>query len=215
MNQAEHHRTGWGKSWERFVVVLAAALVLAAVGMAWQIWRNQQEINRISRYHHSWMMSQGALEISAVIAAAQDVRDKGGAEFAEKLQVRLDILAVRLDLLSRGALGEEVSSKPEWRANRQALASSLAQANALMRQPVSAADAVRIQEALRPIEVALYQMANISYVAGLQRLDADISSLSDIHWRFSLVLGLVLACMIGLVLILRCATGWSNRRMHG
>lgn len=97
------------------MAVIICCFVLATGYIAFVIAERQTALQKFARYNDSWAVSQTVAEYLrlqnklAVFALSPGKIDR------DELQLRLDIMLSRLELLKQGNLGAFINEKQQWR----------------------------------------------------------------------------------------------------
>ena len=105
-------RTG-PENFKRLFVGVTGFLMAAAVYTSILIVERQDALGDVSRYNVTWLVSQASLELARLQTTVGAYAVKGSGIDAEEVQMRLDIVGNRVQLLSSGEVGEFIRSNRE------------------------------------------------------------------------------------------------------
>ena len=187
----------------KFVLVgLLLTFSLSAAYTSYMIVQRQTALDRVSRYNVAWLASQATAEFARLQERVAGFLVPGSGVDQEEIQLRLDIMANRYQLLKSGEAGELVKADRELRDTVAAFGSALDQAQALVDQINRRGKAAALQELLAPFGPRLSQLAAATNRMGGDLVAADQRELSHLHWMFAGLLGSVLIIAVTLLLMM-------------
>ncbi|HTR17373.1 MAG TPA: EAL domain-containing protein [Acetobacteraceae bacterium] len=185
--------------------VLLAAIVALALGAAFTsvlIVDRQRTLSRVSRYNVTWDASQTLAEILRLETTVAAYAVPEGGSTKDQVQLRLQIVISRLSLLLNGQVNAVVEREPDLRLAVAELADAIQKIQVLapeIDQPGRVRD---ILDLLTPLNSKMARLASAANILGADQVAKDQRELSRIHWIFSSMLGGVILCAVGLVLLL-------------
>ena len=185
--------------------VLFGATGLLMLGAAYTsvlIFERQDALGRVSRYNVTWDASQALAEVlrAETAVAAYAIPDGRGSR--REVVLRLQILANRVGLLTNGEVDDVVEREPDLRRAVQRLGEVVKASMALVGDLDKPGRAREILGLLTPLNPKMARLAAMANVLGADHVAADQRELSRIHWLFSGMLGGLIVCAAGLVLLL-------------
>ena len=192
-----------GTSLSRFprfgFLVIIVFLAIAAAYTSVLILQRQQSLRAVSRYNVTWLVSQSALEVARLQAAIGSYRLKPDEEGLETVQLWLDIVANRSQLLGGGEVWPFIRAEPEREATVAQLRRAIAATQPMLERLSEPAVADRLLALLNDLNPRLTRLASASYSTGNDQIAADMAQLTRLHWIFSGVLITLLLCCCGLI----------------
>ena len=120
----------------------------------------------------------------------------------DMVQLRLQILLNRIGLLKDGQVDAVLEREPVLRGVVDQLAQTSSHIQALAADIDRPSSVRAMLQILLPINRNMTRLAATADALGADRVAADQRTLSRIHWTFSSLLGGLITCAVGLVLIL-------------
>ncbi len=185
-----------------FVVLflLAAAAALVSVLIVQQ----QSDLDRVSRYNTTWVLSQAAQEVLRLQEVIQAAALPGSAVDRDDVSLRADVVKGRIGLLRDGEVGAFIKARADLTATVDALAAALAEVEAQMPRLPDQATAVRLRAVMEPLTPRMLSMAASGNLWASDKVAADQRSLSLLHWLLEGLLFTFIFCSaIGVFLISR------------
>jgi diguanylate cyclase (GGDEF)-like protein len=180
------------------IVFLAAAAAYTSV----LIIKRQQALQSISRYNVTWLVSQAAQEVARLQTAIGSYRIQPDEENQEAVQLWLDIVANRSQLLGGGDVWPFIRSDPEREATVAQLRRAIATAQPLVERLGEPGVADRMLAAFAEMNARLTRLGAAAYSHGNDLVADDIQQLGRLHWVFSGVLIALLLCCTVLIAML-------------
>ncbi len=191
------------RAWLRPVLLGGIALLALAAGYTCVlIVQRQNMLGHVSRYNITWDASQSLAELLRLETTVATYGVPGGGASKEQLQLRLDIVANRMGLLLNGQVDEVLKRAPDLVGTVAQLASAVASIRALIRDPDGPNVVREMLQQLAPLNKPMTQLAAAANLLGADRVAEDQRNLSHIHWIFSGILGGLIVCATGLVVLL-------------
>ncbi len=182
-------------------------LVAAAAYTSVLIVRRQQALREVSRYNVTWLVSQAGLEVARLQTVVAEAGAPGSPVDQDEVQLRLDIVANRVQLLKNGEVAEFVATSPELGATVAALSEAARAGQRLMESPATAERQRRLLALFDPLNAPLARLAATANTHGGDLVAQDQRQLSNLHWLFAAMLGALTLCGFGLI----GALTWHNR----
>ncbi len=179
-----------------------AVLALAAAYTSLLIVQRQSALSRVSRYNITWDASQSLAELLRLEAQVAAYAVPGSGSSKEKVQLRLEIVANRVGLLMNGQVDDVLEREPDLKATVAQLGRALPKVQALATDLDRPGNVRDILVQLTPLNGKMTRLASVADALGADRVAADQRTLSRIHWVFSALLGGLIVCAAGLVLLL-------------
>src|SRR6478609_587431 len=177
------------------IVFLAAAAAYTSV----LIIQRQRSLSAISRYNITWMVSQAALEVARLQSAIGTYRIDPDGDNLDTVQLWLDIVANRAQLLGGGDVWPFIQADPEREATVVQLRRAIATAQPLMERLREPAVADRMLTIFADLNPRLTRLGSAAYSHGNDLVADDIQQLGRLHWVFSSVLIALIFCCAGLI----------------
>ena len=196
------------------LVAVAGLFAVAAVYTSVLIVERQKALQQVARYNTTWLASQAVVELERLQQRIAAYALPGSGFDREEVQLRLDILANRVQLLRGGDVQELTAESPELQAVVSGLAAAVDAAQPMVDALAGAESARELMDLFAPLGPGLARLAAAANVRGGDRVAEDQQHLSRLHWTFSGILMLLAACGMGLFGVLL----WHNRllrRVHG
>ena len=195
------------RSFRLLFVIATGFLMLAAAYITVLIVDRQRSLYAVSRYNASWLLSQAALEVARLAATvgASTIPDSGIGR--EDVQLWLDIVGNRVQLLDGGEVREFIQSSPDLQAIARDFRDSYAVTETLVDTLDQPGHARLLMDKLAELNPKLTRLASAAYSRSGELAAADLAQLNYLHWIFSGVLLALIACSLGLIVVL----SWHNR----
>ncbi|MDB5372052.1 MAG: bifunctional diguanylate cyclase/phosphodiesterase [Belnapia sp.] len=181
-----------------FLIVIGF-LAVAAAYTSILILQRQQALRAVSRYSVTWLISQSALEVARLQVAIGTYRLQPDAENLDTVQLWLDIVANRTQLLGGGEIWPFIRAEPEREATVSQLRRAVATAQPMIDRLNEPAEADRLLALFSDLNPRMTRLASASYIEGNELLGADIEHLGRLQWIFSGVLITLLLCCAALI----------------
>ena len=199
--------TAGPRSFRLLFVIATGFLMLAAAYITALIVDRQQSLYAVSRYNASWLLSQAAVEVARLAATvgASTIPDSGIGR--DDVQLWLDVVGNRVQLLASGEVKEFIQSSTDLRAIASDFSDSYATAETLVNTLDQPGHARLLLEKLAELNPKLMRLASAAYSHSGELAAADLAQLNYLHWMFSGVLLALIICSLGLIVVL----SWHNR----
>ena len=196
--------------WLKWLVVLVMLLLAAAaIGTSTLIADRQEALQRVARYNLSWLLSQAATETIRLVESISAVAVPGSKVDRDDVDLRVDIVMNRLQMLSDGEVGAFLRANPDLAATVAALQAGLADAAALVDGLPNPEVARHLRRILEPLVPRLVQLAAASNQRSGEMVANDQRELSMLHWALTaLTFG-----MMASVIVLLAVIGWVRGRL--
>jgi len=98
------------------LALVGVMLFLLAIAMyvSVLIVRRQQALSEVSRYNTAWLVSQAAVEVARLEATVAAAAAPGTGVGEDEVQLRLDIIANRVQLFGSGEAADYFRTDPGW-----------------------------------------------------------------------------------------------------
>jgi diguanylate cyclase (GGDEF)-like protein len=180
-------------------ITIIGVLVLVAGYVSVLISQRQQSLTAVSRYNVTWLLSQGVLEVSRLQTAIASYRAEPDEENLETVQLWLDIVANRAQLLGGGDVAVFIREDPERQVTVAQLQRAVAAAQPLAERLGEPGIAERMQEPFAELSPRLTRLVAAAYTHGNDLVSGDIQNLGELYWTFTGVLVALLLCCGGLI----------------
>jgi diguanylate cyclase (GGDEF)-like protein len=196
--------TTW--AFKPILVVFAATIVSAAAYTSVLIVERQDALRQVSRYNVAWLTSQAVVELQKLEqrVAATGLPESGVDR--DEVELRLDILENRVQLLCIPEVRELSASKPELTTVVADLATAVGQARTMAAHLADPGTIHTLLKLLAPFERKLASLAAAANARGGDLVAEDQRQLSQLHWTFSGVMVVLAVCGLGLYALLL----WRN-----
>ena len=199
-----------GPSWIKWLVgLIMVLLATAAIATSILIAERQQALQRVSRYNLSWLLSQAATETIRLVEVMSGVAVPGSKLDRGDVELRLDIVANRLQMLSDGEAGSFLRANPDLAETVAALRKALNDAAALVDALPDPAASLRLRAIMEPLVPRLVQLAASANQRSGELVASDQSELSFLHWALT---GLTFGMMASVAVLLG-VIGWVRGRL--
>ncbi len=189
---------------------IAGLFVVAAAYTSFLIVERQEALRQVSRYNVTWLASQAVAELERLQQRIATYAVPGSGIDQDEVQLRLDILVNRVQLLRAREVEELIKEDPELRSIVADLTQAVEVAQPLV-DSLETADSVRTLMGLfAPLGSKLARLAAAANVRSGDRVAADQRHLSQLHWTFS---GILLALAFGAVALFFLLL-WHNRLLR-
>jgi diguanylate cyclase (GGDEF)-like protein len=193
----------------RVLATIVCCFVLATGYTAYVIAERQQALQQVTRYNEAWTVSQTLSEFMRLEHRLAASGVDGSGVTMEEVQLRLDIMFGRLDILEQGTLRDFVASDPgHWEVIQQ-----LKQVLENLDQAISSGRAIdmpRMLASLSALDGPMTALASAASSFGSKRIDADQKELQRLHWLFTSVAAGLIICGLSLIFMLFRQNGMLN-----
>ena len=184
-------------------VVLTILLIVAAVYTSMLILKRQAALREVSRYNATWLVSQGALEVSRLTSALAAFGDPRTETDVDEVRLRLDIVSNRIKIFKEGDQGQFIHSRTDLQATSSELDSAVSFSIPIIDSLEPNGSTARVYSAFYPLLAKMNRLAASVHERGVEFVTADLRSLENLSWIFSgLLIGLTL-CSFGLIAFAR------------
>ncbi len=193
-----------------FLFIVMCSLAIAAIYVSTLTAERHDALRRISRYNITWLASQAGVEFVRLEERLAVAGIQGSQVDADEVQLRLDIIANRLNLIDHGEFKDFASRDPEIVATIGILANAIKDVQPLvdtLDRPGSILQALNI---LGPLDGRLAYLASAAHTYSSNRVAEDQAELLRLHWTFSFMVAGLLLCGFFLVGLL----GWHNQLLE-
>jgi two-component sensor histidine kinase len=193
------------------LLLLLVALLIAAVAYTSVLIVAQQDaLADVSRYNLTWVVSQGALEVSRLEEVVGAYAAQAAGADRDAVELRFDIVVNRAGLLGSGDVGEFIRESPDLLAIARQFQEAVAVGQPLV-DGIDQPDAPRrLLTLFAPLDAKLASLAAAAYARGSELAASDLIALERLHWIFSAILLGLMVCSLGLTVLL----GWNNRQLR-
>ncbi len=196
--------------WIKWLVgMILVLLALAAIATSVLIADRQQALQRVSRYNLSWLLSQAATETIRLVEVMSGVAVPGAKLDRDDVDLRIDIVSNRLQMLSDGEAGNFLRANPDLEETVTALRKGLKDVSALVGELPNPAASIKLRALMEPLVPRLVQLAAAANQRGGELVASDQRELSLLHWALT---GLTFGMMASVVVLLG-VIGWVRGRL--
>ncbi|AQS64736.1 putative signaling protein [Rhizobium rhizogenes] len=194
----------------KLVAVIICCFVLATGYIAFVIAERQTALQKFARYNDSWAVSQTVAEYLrlqnklAVFALSPGKIDR------DELQLRLDIMLSRLELLKQGNLGAFINEKQQWRDIVNRLDAILARLEQQM-DNLQPADIPDLLSSMSALDAPMTTLASSSVAYDVNLIDTAHEDVRKLHIVYTALAGGLILCGIALVILLLRQNDLLNR----
>lgn len=194
----------------KLVAVIICCFVLATGYIAFVIAERQTALQKFARYNDSWAVSQTVAEYLrlqnklAVFALSPGKIDR------DELQLRLDIMLSRLELLKQGNLGAFINEKQQWRDLVTQLNAVLADLEQRVNR-LEPADVPAMLSAMSALDAPMTTLASSSVAYDVNLIDTAHEDVRKLHIVYTALAGGLILCGIALVILLLRQNDLLNR----
>jgi diguanylate cyclase (GGDEF)-like protein len=184
-------------------VIVTALLIIGAIYTSMLILKRQATLREASRYNATWLVSQGALEVSRLTSALAAFGDPGTKTDVDEVQLRLDIVTNRLKIFTEGDQSQFIHSRSDLAATIAELEAAVSFSTPIIEALRTNDSATQVYAAYLPLLAGMNQLAASVHERGAELVTADLRSLENLSWIFSgLLIGLIV-CSFGLIVLAR------------
>jgi diguanylate cyclase (GGDEF)-like protein/PAS domain S-box-containing protein len=181
------------------LAVVIACFALAAAYISVLVVERQDALKQVSRYNVAWGVSQAVSEFLRLEQRISAFGVPGNLIDKGEIELRLDILIGRAELLDQGEFHEFLRRDPAHAAVIVQLNQALEQVQALMPQLHKPGAVKRAIAILSPLDAKVAGLASAANLYGAARVSEDQNELLRLHQLFSATAGGLILC--GFVLI--------------
>jgi diguanylate cyclase (GGDEF)-like protein len=189
------------------LIVATGFLVVAALYTSALIMERQQSLHAVSRYNASWLLSQAGVEVARLAATVGASTMPGTGVGRDEVQLWLDVVGNRVQMLDSGEVREFIQSSPDLTAIAGDFRDVLLAAQPLVDTLDQPGQARLLLTKLAALNPKLMRLASAAYSNSGELAAADLAQLGHLHWIFSGVLLAMIGCSLGLIIVL----SWHNR----
>jgi diguanylate cyclase (GGDEF)-like protein len=195
------------RSFRLLFIVTTGFLFLAAIYSSVLIVQRQQSLYAVSRYNTSWLLGQAAVEVARLAAMVGASTIPGSGVGKDEVQLWLDVVGNRVQLLDSGEVREFIQSSPDLVAIVDDFRNTFTAAQPLVDTLDQPGHAQALLASLSELSPKLMHLASAAYSQSGDLAASDLRQLSHLHWVFSSVLLALVICSLGLIAVL----SWHNR----
>lgn len=202
--RAASHLRCWlpGVTVKRAKIVLAGVtclLVLASAATSHFITQRQSALRQASRYNLTFIASLAPVEVTRLEAAIVQTTLPGSGVGRDQVQLRLDIVRNRINLLDNSELGDFIQSQSDLKAIVARLRSMLEAAQPLIDDLGHDAAARRLLQLVSPLIPQLMRLAAAANAHDASLVAHDQAQFSRLHTIFSAIIAGLAVCGFGLI----------------
>ncbi len=190
--------------------MVMCGLAVAAIYVSTLTAERHDALRRVSRYDITWLASQAGAEFVRLEQRIAAAGIPGSKIDSDEVQLRLDILSNRLELIDHGEFKDFASHDREILATIQFLSRAIKQVQALVGELDRPGSIVRALEILAPLDSKLAYIASAAHTYSGDKVAQDQAELLRLHWTFSVMVAGLLLCGFFLVGLL----GWHNQLLE-
>ena len=169
----------------------------------------QAALSRVSRYNVTWLTSQAPVEVMRLEAALAQLGQPGAEIDHDEIDLRLDIVRNRIELLSKGEAAVFTQSRPELAQTVAALASTIEAVQSAVDALTPGQSTLPVVRRLEPLIPKLVSLAATANTRGGDLVARDQKELGHLHFQFSSVIAGLICC--GFVLLWLVV--WHNKQL--
>lgn len=192
------------------MAVIICCFVLATGYIAFVIAERQTALQKFARYNDSWAVSQTVAEYLRLQNKLAVFALNPGRIDRDELQLRLDIMLSRLELLKQGNLGAFINEKQQWRD----LVTRLDAVLARLEQRVNTLDPAEVPDLLATmsaLDAPMTTLASSSVAYDVNLIDTAHEDVRKLHIVYTALAGGLILCGIALVILLLRQNDLLNR----
>lgn len=189
------------------LLALVPALALAAIYTSFLIVERQQALRAVSRYNIAWLVSQAGLEVLRLEGTVAAALIPGSNVSKDEIQLRLDIVANRVQLFEGGEIAEFVATSPKVGAIVATFRDAVRIGHSVMEAPTSPEQLHQVLAQVDALNAPMARLAAAANTFSGTLVEQDQRQLSKLHWLFAAILGALTLCGFGLL----GALTWHNR----
>ena len=193
------------------LAAVIAATAVAAIYISFVIVERQGYLREVSRYNVAWVAAQAVNEFARFEQRVAAFGLADGQVDQDEVQLRLDILFSRLNLLRAGDFNSFVASDPEHQAVVDELERLLGTVEPMVAALPEPGQVQRVLERLLAFDRKLNRLATAANQFGGDQVAEDQRQLLSLHWTFSALSGALVLCSLALMALLF----WQNRIIEG
>ncbi len=184
----------WLRVGKALLFVVMCVFLVGAVYITTLINARQSALKEVSRYNVSWVASQAVAEFARLEARVAAAGIVGTQVDADEVQLRLDILGNRLQVIGDGEFEEYALQDPDNAHIRDELAATLERVQPMIEHLERPGAIARILAILSPFDSKLAQFAAAAHRFGADRVVQDQHDLLYLHRIFSGVVAGLFVC---------------------
>ena len=186
---------------------IVSVLAIAAVYTSFLIVQRQQALSEVSRYNITWLVSQAGLEVSRLQGTVAAALLPGSGVSEDDVQLRLDIVANRVQLFDGGEVAEFVATSPKLGGIVSTFRDAARAGQAAMDGPPSPDRLRQVLTLASALNAPMTRLAAAANTHGGMLVAEDQEQLNNLHELFAVILGALTLCAFGLI----AALTWHNR----
>ena len=196
-----------------FLGLVLTFLAIGTVVTSVLIVQRQTALQRVSRYNLTWLLSQATTETMRLMETASSAAVPGSRVDGDDVQLRLDVLANRMNLLDQGEAREFIETREDLTATAAALRKAIAAAQPLVDALPSPQAANKIRDLFEPLVPRIQQMAALANTRSGDIVAEDQRDLSRLHWSLAGLLFAIMTCAAALVWLIAWMRGRVVREL--
>lgn len=194
----------------KLVAVIICCFVLATGYIAFVIAERQTALQKFARYNDSWAVSQTVAEYLRLQNKLAVFALNPGRVDRDELQLRLDIMLSRLELLKQGNLGAFINEKQQWRDLVTRLDAVLARLEQQINS-LNSSDVPDLLAAMSALDAPMTTLASSSVAYDVNLIDTAHEDVRKLHIVYTALAGGLILCGIALVILLLRQNDLLNR----
>ena len=207
-----------GRIWTLLLASTMACLFCASLYVSLLVLHTHENAHRAWRYNNCWLAGQALIEFTRLEQRIASFAMDGTAGQPDEVALRLVIMESRLGLLTEGDFVDFANTDPEIASTVAALGRALDAVEPLVRHIETPGNPAQALAILRPLESGLSHVVAIANSEGASKITEDEQQLVKLHWTFSAIVAGLVACGIGMLLLIRRNSRTierANDRLHG
>jgi len=190
------------------LVIIFVALAIYVVVL---IREHQNETQQLTNYNIAWNTSQASVEITRFAQRVTSFAEGSHDVDEDEVQLRLDILAGRIEILKSAALQKFVDADPQRRQFIDDLDSTVRKIDSLMPLFADPKISSQIVKMIDPLDRRAPNLASAAYNYTSDTLVAHQLALKSLQFLFIYMIAGLIACGSGLIAFLVYQNRLSNR----
>ncbi len=185
------------------VMCLTALLVVSAIYTSMLISERQGALRDVSRYNATWLVAQAALEVSRLTAVLAAFDGPDGEGSVDEVQLRLDIVANRVKILTEGDQGAFIRSRADLKATVAELENAVNFSTPIIESLKPHGSTAEVYAVFFPLLAKLNRLAASVHERGAELVTADLQNLGKLNRIFSALLAGLILCGFCLIAFAR------------
>ena len=181
------------------LTVVTCVLLAASVFTSYFIVQRQSALKQVSRYNVTWLTSQAPVEVMRLIVAVDELAQPGSGVDLDQVQLRLDIVRNRLNVLDHGEAADFIAARADLQEAVTKLRTMIAQAQPLIDQLGRRQSIDELRSLISPLIIPLVKLAGAANAYGAELVMRDQAELGRLHTIFSAIIAGLILCSFGMI----------------